>query len=56
MTEATNIASIPLYFVKEYVFTSVYYVVLLVMAVFGLVEWLRRKRVEQVTAHANLTG
>ena len=49
---ATNLASIPLYFVKEYVFTSVYYVVLLVMAVFGLVEWLRRKKVEQVTAQA----
>lgn len=39
---ATNIASIPLYFVKEYVFTSVYYVVLLVLAVFGLREWQRR--------------
>jgi nicotinamide mononucleotide transporter len=39
---ATNIASIPLYFVKLYVFTSVYYVVLLVMAVFGLIEWKRR--------------
>ena len=41
---ATNIASIPLYFVKHYVFTSVYYVVLLVMAVFGLVEWMKRKQ------------
>ena len=40
---ATNIASIPLYFVKHYVFTSVYYVVLLIMAVFGLLEWLKRK-------------
>ena len=39
---ATNIASIPLYFVKEYVFTSVFYVVLLVMAVFGLTEWIKR--------------
>ena len=39
---ATNIASIPLYFVKQYVFTSVYYLVLLVMAVFGLIEWRRR--------------
>ena len=39
---ATNIASIPLYFVKGYVFTSVYYLVLLVMAVFGLVEWRRK--------------
>ncbi|MEO6230080.1 MAG: nicotinamide riboside transporter PnuC [Ferruginibacter sp.] len=41
---ATNIASIPLYFVKHYVFTSVYYVVLLIMAVFGLIEWIRRKK------------
>jgi nicotinamide mononucleotide transporter len=40
---ATNIASIPLYFVKQYVFTSVYYMVLLVMAIFGLMEWIRRK-------------
>ena len=39
---ATNIASIPLYFVKHYVFTSVYYLVLLVMAVWGLMEWRRR--------------
>lgn len=41
---ATNIASIPLYFVKHYVFTSVYYLILLVMAVFGLIEWQRRAR------------
>jgi nicotinamide mononucleotide transporter len=40
---ATNIASIPLYFVKQYVFTSVYYLVLLIMAVFGLLEWIKRK-------------
>ena len=39
---ATNIASIPLYFVKGYVFTSVYYLILLVIAVFGLMEWRRR--------------
>jgi nicotinamide mononucleotide transporter len=39
---ATNIASIPLYFVKQYVFTSVYYFVLLIMAVFGLIEWMKR--------------
>jgi nicotinamide mononucleotide transporter len=36
---ATNIASVPLYFVKQYVFTSVFYVVLLIMAVWGLVVW-----------------
>ena len=40
----TNIASIPLYFVKHYVFTSVYYLVLLVMAVWGLVEWKKRAK------------
>ena len=38
----TNIASIPLYFVKHYVFTSVYYFVLLIMAVWGLMEWRKR--------------
>lgn len=41
----TNIASIPLYFVKGYVFTSVYYVVLLVMAIAGLIEWKKRSRI-----------
>ena len=41
---ATNIASIPLYFVKHYVFTSVYYLVLLIMAVFGLLEWMKRAK------------
>jgi nicotinamide mononucleotide transporter len=39
---ATNIASIPLYFVKHFVFSSVFYLVLLVMAIFGLTEWRRR--------------
>lgn len=41
---ATNIASIPLYFVKSLVLTSVFYGVLLVMAFFGLAEWRRRAR------------
>ena len=44
---ATNIASIPLYFVKHYVFTSVYYLILLAMAIFGLLEWMRRARTEK---------
>ncbi len=39
---ATNIASIPLYFVKQYVFTSVYYFILLLMAIWGLIEWMKR--------------
>jgi nicotinamide mononucleotide transporter len=41
----TNIASIPLYFVKGYVFTSVYYFVLLILAIYGLIEW--RKKATQ---------
>jgi nicotinamide mononucleotide transporter len=41
---ATNIASIPLYFVKHLVFTSLYYLVLLFMAVSGLIEWRRRAK------------
>jgi nicotinamide mononucleotide transporter len=36
---ATNMASIPLYFVKHFSFTSVYYIVLLVLAVMGLLSW-----------------
>ena len=44
---ATNIASIPLYFVKHYVFTSVYYFVLLIMAVWGLMEWIKRSKAEK---------
>lgn len=39
---ATNIASIPLYFTKGYVVTSLYYIILLGMAVAGWVEWRRR--------------
>jgi nicotinamide mononucleotide transporter len=39
---ATNIASIPLYFVKGLVFTSVYYFILFFLAIAGLIEWKRR--------------
>ncbi|MEO8583271.1 MAG: nicotinamide riboside transporter PnuC [Flavitalea sp.] len=39
---ATNIASVPLYFVKGYSFTSFYYSVLLVLAFLGLFEWKRK--------------
>ena len=35
----TNIASIPLYFIKGYTFTSVQFLVLLVLAVAGLKSW-----------------
>lgn len=41
---ATNTASIPLYFVKGYVFTSVFYFVLLVMAFWGLAEWNKKAK------------
>lgn len=43
---ATNICSIPLYFVKGYVFTSVFYFVLLIMAFSGLMEWSKRARMQ----------
>lgn len=39
---ATNIASIPLYFIKGYVFTSVQFLVLLILAIAGLIEWRKR--------------
>jgi nicotinamide mononucleotide transporter len=39
---ATNICSIPLYFVKGYVFTSVQFLVLLILAIAGLIEWRKK--------------
>ena len=39
---ATNIASIPLYFVKHLVFTSFYYAILFVMAISGLLAWMKK--------------
>jgi nicotinamide mononucleotide transporter len=45
---ATNITSIPLYFLKGYVFTSVQYIVLLVLAIMGLLSW-RQKVYQQKT-------
>jgi nicotinamide mononucleotide transporter len=41
---ATNIASIPLYSIKGYQVTSIYYLILLVLAVFGLIEWKRKAK------------
>ena len=38
----TNIASIPLYFVKGFVFTSFQYLVFLVLAILGYVEWRKK--------------
>ncbi|MFT4093068.1 MAG: nicotinamide riboside transporter PnuC [Niabella sp.] len=47
----TNICGIPLYFVKGLVFTSVYYFVLLILAVGGLLEW-RKKALSNKKIHA----
>ena len=44
---ATDVSSIPLYFVKHYAFTSVYYLILLIMAFFGLMEWIKRAKMEK---------
>jgi nicotinamide mononucleotide transporter len=41
---ATNIFSIPLYFVKGYVFTSVQFFVLLMLAIAGLIEWRKKAK------------
>ncbi|OYZ01582.1 MAG: hypothetical protein B7Y37_05310 [Sphingobacteriia bacterium 28-36-52] len=44
---ATNIASIPLYFVKGYVFTSVQFLVLLILAIAGLISWHKKAKHER---------
>ena len=43
---ATNIASIPLYFVKGYVFTSVQFMLLLILAIAGLISWQKKAQHE----------
>ncbi|MEX1203377.1 MAG: nicotinamide riboside transporter PnuC [Ferruginibacter sp.] len=40
----TNIASIPLYYTKGFAFTSVYYIILLGMAIAGFIEWKKREK------------
>ena len=40
----TNTASIPLYFIKGYVFTSFQFIVLLIMAFAGLIEWHKKAK------------
>jgi len=46
----TNTASIPLYFIKGYVFTSFQYVVLLILAFAGLFSWMEKSKVKKVAA------
>lgn len=41
---ATNLASIPLYFVKGFMFTSVQFMVLLILAIAGLISWQQKAR------------
>ena len=41
---ATNIASIPLYFVKSLVFTSFQYLLLLILAIAGLYSWMQKAK------------
>ena len=38
----TNIASIPLYFIKGYTFTSVQFIILLILAIAGWIEWSKK--------------
>ncbi|MEY4660825.1 MAG: hypothetical protein RLZZ42_777 [Bacteroidota bacterium] len=40
----TNIASMPLYFIKGYAFTAGYYFILLVLAVLGWREWVKKSQ------------
>jgi nicotinamide mononucleotide transporter len=44
----TNIASIPLYFIKGLVVTSLFYFILLIMAFWGLAEWKRKATVRKL--------
>lgn len=52
---ATNIASIPLYFVKGYVFTSVQFLILLILAIAGLIEWNKRAKFKNSKATVSQT-
>lgn len=44
---ATNLASIPLYFTKGFVFTSFQFFVLLILAVLGLESWKKKARMQK---------
>jgi nicotinamide mononucleotide transporter len=46
----TDFASIPLYFVKGYVFTSFQFLVFLILAAMGLIEWKKRVKQQHATA------
>ena len=44
----TNIASIPLYFIKGYAFTSVQFLILLILAIAGLISWKEKANNKQL--------
>jgi len=43
-----NVVSVPLYFIKGFGFTGVQYVVFLVLAIFGYLEWERRIKIADI--------
>jgi len=50
---ATNLASIPLYFVKGYMFTSVQFMILLLLAIAGLISWQKKARQRMQHSYQN---
>jgi nicotinamide mononucleotide transporter len=52
----TNIASIPLYFIKGYTFTSVQFIVLLILAIAGWIEWSRKANNAKNINHAKIVN
>jgi nicotinamide mononucleotide transporter len=52
---ATNIASIPLFYIKGMVVSSLYYAILLVLAFYGLMEW-KQRALKKPVAKAAATG
>jgi len=44
----TNVASIPLYFIKGYAFTSVQFIILLILAIAGWKTWYEKARAAQI--------
>ncbi|BAV09759.1 nicotinamide mononucleotide transporter [Filimonas lacunae] len=46
----TNIVSIPLYFIKGYVFTSVQFIIFLALAISGWIVWYRKWKQENLMA------
>ena len=50
---ATNLASIPLYFVKGYMFTAVQFMILLLLAIAGLISWQKKARMRMQHSDQN---